>query len=122
MRPHLVVALERGRGIDIGLLQLDAPIAEIVEGNVAAGHGAAHEIAGRQHLHLAVEILDLGLALEGAAAFETIHQGSLSSFFSPLSVTIQSSDAIRPARSKAVSPAFRGGGASAGPLRLRLCA
>src|SRR6478672_9902523 len=49
----LAVALERGRGVDIGLLQLDAPIAQLLERDRTPGDGAAHEIAGRYHLHLA---------------------------------------------------------------------
>ena len=67
-------ALERGGGVDIGLLQLDAPIAELIERDGAAGDGAAHEVAGRHHLHLAVEIFELGFALEADIAFEAIYQ------------------------------------------------
>src|SRR5581483_5821519 len=70
----LAVALERGGGVDIGLLQLDAPIAELVERDGAPGHRAAHELAGREHLDLAVEIFELGLAFEAEVAFEAVHQ------------------------------------------------
>ena len=49
------VALERGGGVDIGLLQFDAPIAEFIQRNGAAGDGTAHEGAGCHHLDLAVE-------------------------------------------------------------------
>ena len=68
------VAPQRGRRVGIGLLQLDAPIAQLVERNGAAGDGAAHEVARAQHLHFAVEILELGLALEADIAFEAVHQ------------------------------------------------
>ena len=71
---QLAEALERSGRVDIGLLQLDAPIAQLLERNGAAGDGAAHEIAGRHHLHLAVEIFELRFALEGDVAFEAIHQ------------------------------------------------
>src|SRR4029077_17657931 len=71
----LAVALQRGSGVGIGLLQLDAPIAQLIERDGAAGHGTAHEVAGRQHLNFAVEIFELGFALEANVAFETVHQG-----------------------------------------------
>ena len=73
LRVGLAEALERRRGVDIGLLQLDAPIAQLVERDGAPGDGAAHEVAGRQHLHLAVEIFEPGLALEAEIAFESVH-------------------------------------------------
>ena len=75
----LGVTRERGGGVDIGLLQLDAPIAELIQGNGAAGDSAAHEGAGRHHLDLAVEIAKFGLALETKIAFETVQQFSDSS-------------------------------------------
>jgi hypothetical protein len=81
-------ALERGRRVDIGLLQLDAPIAKLVERDGAAGHRAAHEVAGREHLHLAVEIFELGLALEADIAFETVHQSESCSIRWLIVVTI----------------------------------
>ena len=76
----LGVALQRRVGVDIGLLQLDAPIAELIQGNGTAGDGTAHESAGRDHLDLAIEIAKLGLTLETKIAFETVQQFSDSSF------------------------------------------
>ena len=73
-RVRLAVALQRSRSVDIGLLQLDAPVAQLFEWNGAASHRAAHEVAGRQHLHLAVEIFQPGFALEANIAFEAVHQ------------------------------------------------
>ena len=73
-RMCLAEALQRGGGIRVSFLQLDAPIAELVERDGAPGHRAAHEVAGRQHLHLAVEIFQLGFALEADVAFEAVHQ------------------------------------------------
>ena len=68
----LGVALERAGSVDIGLLQFDAPIAELIQRYGAAGDGAAHESARRHHLDFAVEVAKLGLALETKIAFETI--------------------------------------------------
>src|SRR6187431_634899 len=104
---RLAVALEGARRVGIGLLQLDAPITKLFERDGAAGDGAAHEIARAQHLHFAVEIFELGLALEADIAFEAIHQSYASRVFSLLFITITSSEAERPARFRGVSPAFR---------------
>src|SRR6476620_3688842 len=78
----LAIALERGSGIDIGLLQLDAPIAQILERNGAPSDGAAHEITRRHDLHLSVEISELGFALEANVAFESVHHGWLARIMS----------------------------------------
>src|SRR6185437_3059812 len=96
---RLAEALERGGGVDISLLQLDAPIAELLERDGAPGDRAAHEIAGRHHLHLAVEIFQLGFALEGDVAFESIHQDRVARLCK-LSVTITSSRRATPACSR----------------------
>src|SRR5215471_18195145 len=104
---RLAVALERAPRVGIGLLQLDAPITELVERNGPAGDGAAHEVARAQHLHLAIEIFELGLALEADIAFETVHQSWVARVFSLLFITITSRRDERPARFRGVSPAFR---------------
>src|SRR4029077_12955944 len=79
-KPRMGFAMARQRrgSVDIGLLQLDAPIAQILERNGPAGDRAAHEVARRQHLHLAVEIPELGFSLEANVAFEAVHQGCAS--------------------------------------------
>ena len=76
----LAIALQRSGGVDIGFLQLDAPIAELIQGNGAAGDGAAHEGAGRHYLDLAIEIAKFGLALETKIAFKTVHQSDAARF------------------------------------------
>ena len=125
----LAEALERGRGVDIGLLQLDAPIAELIERDGAAGDGAAHEVAGRQHLHLAVEIFELGFALEAEIAFEAVHQGECS----PLSNCVRHNSVkpratVRQSRLRAKCPAchraraLRFGLAAASRSRTSACA
>src|SRR4029078_1800523 len=96
---RLAEALERGGGVDISLLQLDAPIAELLERDGAARDRAAHEIAGRHHLHLAVEIFQLCFALEGDVAFESTHQHTVARLCK-LSVTITAGRRATPACSR----------------------
>src|SRR5262249_10271990 len=103
---RLAVALERAPRVGIGLLQLDAPITELVERNGPAGDGAAHEVARAQHLHLAIEIFELGLALEADISLEAVHQTCTTRVFSLLFITITSRHEERPARVRGVSPAF----------------
>src|SRR6185312_2417390 len=55
------VALEgfqRRIGVDVSLLPVDVPVAELVDGNGFAGDGAAHEAARPDHDIVAVEIAD----------------------------------------------------------------
>ena len=70
---HLAIALQRGVGCRIGLLQLDAPVAQIRQRDRLAGHGAGDEIAGRYHLELTIEKLHAGLAFETEQPFEPVH-------------------------------------------------
>ncbi len=60
---ELEIALHRGVGIGIGLLLLDAPVAQVGERNARAGHRAGHVGPGPHHAVVAVEILQRGLAL-----------------------------------------------------------
>ena len=111
-RVGVAEALQRSCGVDIGLLQLDAPIAQLLERNGASGDGAAHEVARRHHLHLAVEIFELGFALEANVAFETVHQGCASPQFEFRRFTIASASA-EASPLTTMCPAFRRGRAHA---------
>ena len=51
--------LEHRLGIDIGFLQIDAPVLELLERNRCAGHCAAHERAGTDHAKVPVKIFEL---------------------------------------------------------------
>src|SRR5277367_5293770 len=60
----------------IGLLKIDAPVAQFLERNRRAGHGAAHEGAWPHDTEIAVEIFDFGLAghrLRAVGAVEQIY-------------------------------------------------
>ena len=61
-----------GRGI--GFLQVDAPVAQLLERNGDAGHRATHEGARPHHAEIAVEIFDLGLAGHRGRTIGTIEQ------------------------------------------------
>ena len=56
------VPLQHRLGRGIGLLQVDAPIAQLLERNRHAGHRAAHERTRPHDAEIAVEIFDIGLA------------------------------------------------------------
>src|SRR5262249_12493750 len=56
------MALQHRLGTRIGLLQVDAPVLELLERDRHAGDGAAHERARPDHAKVAVEELDLGFA------------------------------------------------------------
>ena len=57
----------------VGLLQIDIPIAQILELYRGAGHCAAHESAGTQNPEFTVEIFDFGFSRGERAAFKTVH-------------------------------------------------
>ena len=59
----------------IGLLQVDAPVFELLERDRHAGDRAAHEGAGPHDAEIAVEIFDLGLAVHRRGAIVAIEQG-----------------------------------------------
>src|SRR5579872_1991414 len=60
-------------GIGVGFLPVDAPVAQLLQRNWLAGHGAAHISARSADAEVAVEILDL--RLRGAEiAIHSIHQ------------------------------------------------
>src|SRR6202034_4441874 len=56
------VALPYRLGRGVGFLQIDAPVAQLFERNLHAGHRAAHERARPHHPKIAVEIFDVSLA------------------------------------------------------------
>src|SRR5688500_17268938 len=59
---RLLVAAEGRLGVDISLLAFDAPVFQPVDRDGEAADRAAHEGAGRNHLEVAVEVADAGLA------------------------------------------------------------
>src|SRR5262245_27475417 len=67
------IALERDLRAGVGLLALDAPVAQVGEGDRLAGDGAAHEVAGGDDLELAVEIAQSRLAPEAEQTLKPIH-------------------------------------------------
>src|SRR5579862_2447384 len=71
---RVTLALRHGRGRGIGFLQVDAPVAQLLERNGDAGHRAAHEGAGAYHAEIAVEIFDIGLAGHRGRTIGTIEQ------------------------------------------------
>ncbi len=58
-----VFGFQRRHYISIGLLPGDAPVAEFIERDVFAGHGADDVGAGHEDLEIAVEIANLRLAV-----------------------------------------------------------
>src|SRR5690606_7316279 len=70
--PRLQVARQRGGGVDIRLLPFDAPVAQLIDRDLAAGHGAAHEAARREDLEIAIEIAKPRLAA-APSSFNAVH-------------------------------------------------
>jgi hypothetical protein len=66
------VPLENGLGIDIWLLQIDAPVFQLLERNRQPGDRATHEGTGPHDAKVAVEIFDLGLARHRGRAIEPV--------------------------------------------------
>ena len=58
----------------IGLLQIDAPVFELLERDRHAGHRAAHKGAGAHHAEIAIEVFHLGLAAHRRGAIIAIEQ------------------------------------------------
>src|SRR2546423_3249365 len=54
-----IMPLQHGDGLRIGLLQIDAPVFQLVERDAGVGDGAADIGSGRDHAEIAVEILHL---------------------------------------------------------------
>jgi hypothetical protein len=65
--------LQFGPRTGVGLLQIDVPIAQILELDFRSGHRAEHESAGTQNAKFAIEIFDFGFARGERAAFITVH-------------------------------------------------
>src|SRR5437879_3471437 len=57
-----IMPLQHGDRLRIGLLQVDAPVFQLVERDAGVGDGAADIGAGRDHAEIAVEILHLCFA------------------------------------------------------------
>jgi hypothetical protein len=53
----------------VSLLQVDAPVFQLVERNVSVGDGATNKGSRRDHPEIAVEILHPRFALAGIAEF-----------------------------------------------------
>ncbi len=67
------MALERCLRRGIRFLQLDAPLAQVLQGNLLARHGTADVVAGRQDLEFAVQVPDARLTMCTEQLFEPIH-------------------------------------------------
>src|SRR6516165_2856246 len=65
--------LQNGARYRIGLLQVDAPIFQLIERDPRIGHRAAHIGSRRDDAEIAVEILDLCFAVARGA--ELVQQG-----------------------------------------------
>src|SRR6185369_11402143 len=61
-------ALQRLGGAGVGFLQWGAPIAELLEGHLRAGHRAKHIAAGLEHGVLAVAVMQFGQVGAGEIA------------------------------------------------------
>src|SRR3977135_4733700 len=61
------VPLQDGFRIGIGLLQIHAPIFQLLQRDRHAGHRAAYECAGPHHAEVTIEIFDLGLTRHGGS-------------------------------------------------------
>ena len=68
-------ALEDGLGAGVGLLKVDAPIAQFFERDKRAGHGATDVRPGAQDANVAIEILHLRLRRGGRGLFQSVHGG-----------------------------------------------
>ena len=64
-----IMPLQDGFRRRIGFLQIDAPVFQLIERNVFAGHGAAHIGAGLDNAKIAVQIFDFGFAVSGRSEF-----------------------------------------------------
>jgi len=73
---QLQVPLKRGGGRAVGFLKLDAPVAQISDGDGFAGNGAEHEVARLLDTELAVHVGNAGFTLETEQTFETIHHST----------------------------------------------
>src|SRR5262249_737262 len=110
------VALKGNLGTGVSLLQLNAPIAQIREHDGYPGDRTAHEIAGAQHLELAVQIAQLRLALEPEQLFEPVHA------FEPSITPRDSFGRDGQKRTRGIAAAWLQRGCSIQvPLRLRQC-
>ena len=81
----LELALHRGVGTGIGFLTVDAPVAQLVQGDRVSGDGAPHEGAGTQDAEIAVQKLDLGFARFSGPSLVSVHENK--SLFDPLYAT-----------------------------------
>src|SRR5262249_2714043 len=68
----LEMSLQHGFRIDVGLLQVDAPIFQLFERDRQASYRAAHEGTRPHDAKVAVEILDLGLTRHGGRAIGSV--------------------------------------------------
>src|ERR1700674_806520 len=75
----LAFAGHRRCGARIGLLAVDAPVAQLVEGDRMPGDGTTHEASWADDEKVAVEIFDLRLACFGGPAFDPVHRESSNS-------------------------------------------
>ena len=71
--PWLLEPQQFGLGTGVRLLQIDVPVAQILDADRDARRGAAHKGAWPQNAELAVEILDFGFSGGDRAAFIAVH-------------------------------------------------
>jgi len=67
------IALEGCRGVGIGFLALDAPIAQVLNLYWLSGNGAANVLAFFQDLEIGIEIADARLASAREKRFVSVH-------------------------------------------------
>src|ERR1700677_4019021 len=69
----LTLSLHRRKGTGVSLLAIYAPVAELVEGDWLAGHGAAHVSARPKDAKIAVEKFNLRFPSVDRSTLESVH-------------------------------------------------
>src|ERR1700730_10282161 len=69
--------LQHGFRIDVGLLQVNAPIFQLFERDRQAGHRATHEGTRPHDAKIAVKVFDLGLTRHGGRTIGSVQQACL---------------------------------------------
>src|SRR5271166_151616 len=73
-RASLGLALHRSGRAGVGLLPIDAPVAEFVQRDRLSGDGATHEGARSENSKIPVEKFDFRFARVGGTSFDPVHE------------------------------------------------